>query len=127
MYNSFFLGANQPAYGYHQPPAFLYRERKGKVNWRNISNLDIDDLIGRGDVRALETYLSNITFANIEKEDLEKFGDATLLKLFRLSQYGLEYLLNSQNYLANQAYLLDNQYKLSEDKVNDRKSVEYNI
>jgi len=118
LYNSFFVGSQQPAgYGYQQPPTFLYRERKGKVNWRNISNLDIDDIIGRGDTRALETYLSNITFANIEREDLEKFGDATLLKLFRLSQYGLEYLLNTQNYLANQAYMLDNQYKHSEDKL----------
>jgi len=117
MYNSYFPGAVQPGFNSQNPPVFMFRERKGKINWRNIANLDVDDLIGRGDVRSLETHLSNITFSNIEKEDIETFGDATLLKLFRLSQYGLEYLLNCQNYLSGQSQVLDNQYRHSEDRV----------
>lgn len=117
MYNSFFRGQPTNPIGYQQPPSFLFRERKGRVNWRNLANLDIDDLVGRGDIKALEAHLSNITFANIEREDLEKFGDATLLKLFRLSQYGLEYLLNCQNYLANQTQAMDNQYRNSQELV----------
>jgi len=120
MYNSYFPGAyQQPTFNSQNPPVFMFRERKGKLNWRNIANLDVDDLIGRGDVRSLETHLSNITFSQVEQEDIEKFGDATLLKLFRLSQYGLEYLLNCQNYLSNQSQVLDNQYRHSEDRVLD--------
>jgi len=98
-------------------PSFFFRERKGKINWRNIANLDIDKLIEEGDVNQLENYLSNITYAALDKEDFERMGDATLLKLFRLSQYGLEYLLNCQNYLAEQTQVLDISYRQTEDKV----------
>jgi len=117
-YQGFFPNHSASQVGYQNPPSFMFRERKGKVNWRNIANLDVDELIGKGDIRMLESYLSNIAFANLEKEDVESFGDVNLLKLFRLSQYGLEYLLNCQNYLASQAQALDYQYRASEDHLN---------
>ena len=96
---------------------FLFKERKGKINWRNIANLNLNDLIERNDIKILENYLSNITYGNLDKEDFDKFGDATLLKLFKLSQYSLEYLLNNQNHYLVQTQLLDNQYKSNEEKV----------
>ena len=76
--------------------SFLFKERKGKINWRNIANLNLNDLIERNDLKTLENYLSNITYGNLDKEDFEKFGDPVSLKLFKLSQYSMEYLLNTQ-------------------------------
>lgn len=117
MYQGFFPNHPGSQVGYQNPPSFMFRERKGKVNWRNIASLDVDEMVGKGDIRTLESYLSNICFANIEEEDVERIGDVNLLKLFRLSQYSLEYLLNCQNYLAHQSQALEYQYKLSDEQV----------
>ena len=97
--------------------SFLFKERKGKINWRNIANLNLNDLIERNDLKTLENYLSNITYGNLDKEDFEKFGDPVSLKLFKLSQYSMEYLLNTQNHLTSQTQFLGNQYKFNEEKV----------
>ena len=45
------------------------------------------------DLRSLESLLQNITYAKVEREDVERFGDDYFVKLFRLSQLSIEYLI----------------------------------
>lgn len=56
-------------------------------------NTDLDRIQKEIDLKALETLLQNITFASLERDDLERLGDAHFIRLFRLSQYSIEYLL----------------------------------
>lgn len=41
----------------------------------------------------MQVLLQNITFANLDRDDLERIGDQHFLKLFKLSQLSIEYLL----------------------------------
>lgn len=43
-----------------------------------------------------QVHLENLTFACLKEEDLRLHSDHTLVKLFRLAQLTIEYLLNVQ-------------------------------
>ena len=62
------------------------------------------------DLRSLEGLLQNITYAKIEREDVENFIN-DFIKMFRLAQMSIEYLIYSQNYLEILTQSLDMQYK----------------
>lgn len=106
-----------PHPAYQNSPGFAFKDQRGALNWRNIANLDVDELIAKGDMQALQSYLSNFASTELTKDDLARFGDTTLLKVLRLSQFGVGHLLNTQNQLANQSQMLDFHYRNSEKKV----------
>jgi zinc finger protein DZIP1 len=56
-------------------------------------NIDIERITTDVDLRTLETLLQNITYSLLDREDLERMGDAHFVKLFRLSQLSIEYLI----------------------------------
>ena len=55
----------------------------------------------------LETLLHNVTFAHLDREDLERLGDQHFLKLFRVAQLTIEYLLYTQDYFQSVNRVLD--------------------
>lgn len=94
------------------PPKFKFEERRERVNWKPILNADIGQISKHVDLKTLEALLQNITYANVTKEDVERFlGD--FVKMFRLSQMSIEYLIYTQNYLECLTQVLDMQYKTS--------------
>lgn len=95
------------------PPKFVFQDRNGRINWRAVMNADIDKIVKHGDLRELEGLLQNITYARLDREDLERLGDAHFTKLFRLSQLSVEYLVYTQNYLETLTKSLDLHYKHS--------------
>jgi zinc finger protein DZIP1 len=70
-------------------------------------NVDTDKLMKEIDLPTLETLLNNITYANLDREDLERLGDAHFVKLFRVSQLTIEYLLYTQDYFQSVNKVLD--------------------
>lgn len=80
-------------------------------------NLDVDKVIREVDLKQLENLLQNITFASLERDDLERLGDAHFIKLFKLSQLSIEYLLYTQAYLESLCKGLDLQYKHAYEKT----------
>ena len=56
-------------------------------------NTDIEKVIGQVDLVQLEGLLQNLTYANLDREDMERLGDTHFIKLFRLSQMSIEYLI----------------------------------
>jgi zinc finger protein DZIP1 len=56
-------------------------------------NIDVERITTDVDLRTLETLLQNITYSLLDREDLERMGDAHFVKLFRLSQLSIEYLI----------------------------------
>lgn len=56
-------------------------------------NIDVDKVIKEVDLKQLEGLLQNITYAQLDREDLERLGDQHFIKLFKISQLSIEYLL----------------------------------
>ena len=52
-----------------------------------------------------------MTYAEFDREDIEKVGDANVVKLFRVAQMSIEYLIYTQNYLETLTKSLDAHYK----------------
>ncbi len=93
------------------PPKFKFSERQGRVNWRALINTNLEQVADQIDLRQLESLLQNITYAELDREDFERMGDAHFCKLFRLAQLSIEYLVYTQNYLETLTKSLDSHYK----------------
>jgi hypothetical protein len=84
-------------------------------------NTDIDKLAKKVDLVNLEAYLQNITYAKLDREEFNNMSDMHFIKLFRLSQFSIEYLIYTQNYLETLTQSLDLQYKKCYDEAMDYK------
>lgn len=80
---------------------------------------DTDKICNEVDLRQLESLLQNITYAKVDRDDIERFGDDNFIKLFRLSQMSIEYLIYTQNYLECLTKTLDLQYKNAYESTHD--------
>jgi hypothetical protein len=45
------------------PPKFAFQDRQGRINWRQLMNVDLDRMTKDVDLKSLELLLQNITFA----------------------------------------------------------------
>jgi len=52
------------------PPVFEFKRKQGRIDWRLLMNTDLDSVIRETDVGQIEQLLSNITFAELNSEDL---------------------------------------------------------
>ena len=93
------------------PPKFKFAQREGRVAWRQLLNCNVDEIEHNVDLRQLEGLLQNITYAELDRDDFERMGDQHFLKLFRLAQMSVEYLIYTQNYLETLTKSLDAHYR----------------
>jgi len=77
------------------PPNFSFQEKKSKLNWQAVEQLDLARIVKDMDLETLESHLSNLTFSTLEREDLKRFEEKEVIKLFKLGQLTIEYLLYS--------------------------------
>ncbi|CAG9318619.1 unnamed protein product [Blepharisma stoltei] len=91
--------------------SFAFKQRFGKINWEQIKYLDLDTAFQAGDIDNLQPIIENLTYSTIDREDLERIGDSNVLKIFKLSQLAIEYLLFVQNKLYQQGSSSESQYK----------------
>jgi hypothetical protein len=75
---------------------FAFSRRDGCIDWRLLSSVDPDTVARRGDISALQTVIDNLTFADMEKEGAWVSADRNLVKLLRLAQLCIEYLVHTQ-------------------------------
>ncbi|XP_073425675.1 cilium assembly protein DZIP1 isoform X2 [Dendrobates tinctorius] len=95
---------------YSHDSRFKFRTRHESVDWRRIVAIDVDRLASELDFQTLQENIMGITFCNIENEKCPRCHsslDPSLLKLFRLAQYTIEYLLHSQEYLTTNLHTLE--------------------
>jgi hypothetical protein len=82
------------------PPApFRFAPRRGKLQWRRLSSLDLDRVARETDLDALEAHLEELAFAQLTEGDLRWISEPGYLQLFRVMQMLVEYLLYVQNAL----------------------------
>uniref|UniRef100_A0A2K6LES7 Cilium assembly protein DZIP1 n=1 Tax=Rhinopithecus bieti TaxID=61621 RepID=A0A2K6LES7_RHIBE len=97
-------------------PFFQFRPRLESVDWRRLSAIDVDKVAGAVDVLTLQENIMNITFCKLEDEKCphcQSGVDPVLLKLIRLAQFTIEYLLHSQEFLTSQLHTLEERLRLS--------------
>ncbi|XP_071991536.1 cilium assembly protein DZIP1 isoform X2 [Engystomops pustulosus] len=95
---------------YNNDSRFKFRTRHENVDWRRIGAIDVDRLANELDFVTLQENIMGITFCSIENERCRHCHsslDPVLQKLFRLSQYTIEYLLHTQEYLSTNLQTLE--------------------
>ncbi|XP_044865680.1 zinc finger protein DZIP1 isoform X3 [Mauremys mutica] len=86
-------------------PAFQFRPRHGSPDWRRLSAVDVERVASELDVAALQEHLGHVTFCSAERllcPHCRGPADPLLLKLVRLAQLSIEYLLHCQEHLGAQ-------------------------
>lgn len=68
--------------------------------------MDVDRIAREMDFHQLQQNISNITFCNIETEEFHDI-DPNFIKIFKLAQFIIEYLLYSQQYLSDHVVELE--------------------
>lgn len=88
--------------GIYGSKGFFFQQRRGHLDLRGISNIDLEKVVREVDVDTLQLYIENITFCNLREEDLRYLTDPQVIKMFKMSQLIIEYLLYSQDlFVAN--------------------------
>ncbi|XP_047211725.1 cilium assembly protein DZIP1 isoform X2 [Girardinichthys multiradiatus] len=88
------------------PAAFLpfkFRPRRESVDWRRINAVDVDQVVSQLDVDALQEHISTVTFCSLDGERCQRCQspvDPALIKLLRLAQLTVEWLLHCQEFLS---------------------------
>ncbi|XP_006883476.1 PREDICTED: zinc finger protein DZIP1L [Elephantulus edwardii] len=94
---------SSPLLGAYTLPTFSFQPRRQSVDWRRISTLDVERVARELDVATLQENLSSVTFCSLDREACSRCGqpvDAALLKVLRLAQLTIEYLLHCQDVLS---------------------------
>ena len=92
------------------PMYFSFKERTGKLKWKEIMKLDIESMIKGNDISPLENFLENLIFSQVDLNDVEIITENTTVKLIKIYQHILEYLLHTQIRLENENKMLENNY-----------------
>ena len=92
------------------PIFFNFKERSGKLKWKEIMRIDLENMIKSNDISHLETYLENLIFSEVKEDDVEIITENTTVKLIKIYQHILEYLLHTQIKLENENKMLETNY-----------------
>ncbi|KAM8903330.1 cilium assembly protein DZIP1 isoform 1-T2 [Spinachia spinachia] len=83
---------------------FKFRPRRESVDWRRINAVDIDLVVSQLDLDALQEHIGSVTFCSLDGERCQRCHspvDPALVKLLRLAQLTVEWLLHCQEFLAH--------------------------
>ncbi|CAN7985344.1 unnamed protein product, partial [Ixodes hexagonus] len=78
---------------------FQFHSRSQKIDWRKIASVDVDKVAREVDVETLQNNVAHLTFCDIDNELDGCLVDTNFLKLFKLAQLCIEYLMHSQELL----------------------------
>ena len=89
---------------------FYFQQRRGRIDIRSVSQIDIDRIVRDVDIDLLQTHLENLTFCELKESDLRYLTDPQIIKLFQTSQMMIEYLLYVQEQLTTNLQQLADKY-----------------
>ncbi|XP_037765381.1 zinc finger protein DZIP1L [Chelonia mydas] len=93
-------------------PAFKFQSRRDSVDWRRFSAIDVERVARELDVTTLQENIVSVTFCNLDSEKCphcQQPIDPVLLKVLKMAQLTIEYLLHSQEYLTASLALQEEQ------------------
>lgn len=102
--------------GAYTLPTFKFQPRRESIDWRRISAVDVDRVARELDVATLQENITGVTFCNLDREvcsHCRQPVDPVLLKVLRLAQLIIEYLLHCQDCLSASVAQLEAQLQAS--------------
>nr|XP_012235197.1 PREDICTED: zinc finger protein DZIP1L isoform X1 [Linepithema humile] len=95
-----------------------------RVDWNRISAIDIDRVIRERDFLTIDANINNVVDYCLESEYDVKILDPNFVKLFRLAQLSVEYLLYCKQYLDHSVIILKDELRQKiEQNVSMKKEV----
>lgn len=83
------------------------------IIWKNIMKIDIEKIKRNKNLSILESYLENLTYSNINENEINSVHVKYVVKLIKVLQFVIEILLDCQNKLENDLQILQEEnYKL---------------
>lgn len=82
---------------------FHFQPRQAGVDWHRFSAIDVERVAQEVDVAVLQEHIAGVTFCNLDGERCPHCGqpaDLILLKVLRMAQLSIEYLLHCQERLG---------------------------
>ncbi|KAF7253851.1 Zinc finger protein DZIP1L [Varanus komodoensis] len=93
-------------------PAFKFQSRQETIDWRRFSAIDVERVARELDLSTLQDNIKGVTFCNLDGEKCpycQQPVDPVLLKVLKMAQLIIEYLLHSQECLSASLALQDGQ------------------
>ncbi|NXA21467.1 DZI1L protein, partial [Ibidorhyncha struthersii] len=84
-------------------PPFRFQPHRIGVDWRRFSAVDVEWVAREVDVAALQEHIAGVTYCDLDGERCPHCGqpaDPILLKVLRMAQLSIEYLLHCQDRLG---------------------------
>ncbi|XP_078033157.1 DAZ interacting zinc finger protein 1 isoform X2 [Augochlora pura] len=104
---------------------FNMHKSRIRVDWNRISNIDIDRIIRDRDFYVIDDNINSVIDYSLESEYDIKILDPSFVKLFRLAQLAVEYLLYCKEYLDHSVVILKDELRSKiEENVKLKKEVE---
>ena len=104
------VSSNQSVDELYDGKGFFFRQRRGHLNLRRLEGIDLERLVREVDVDILQQNIADITFCEFGENDVHFLTDRQVVKIFRLSQLIIEYLLYSQGKLVGNLSELSKKY-----------------
>ncbi|KAG1681044.1 Zinc finger protein DZIP1L [Nymphon striatum] len=104
-------------FSFNNETGFIFRKRSQCIDWKKLASVDINRIEKQIDIHTLQDNIVNVTFCNVDAE-LDASTDYNFVKLFKLSQFIIEYLLHSQEYLTNSLKSTDEKLNKAEAETN---------
>uniref|UniRef100_A0A3B4ADG3 C2H2-type domain-containing protein n=1 Tax=Periophthalmus magnuspinnatus TaxID=409849 RepID=A0A3B4ADG3_9GOBI len=99
-----------PSSGISTAPLFRFQPRRESVDWRRMNAVDIDAVVSQMDVGVLQEYITTVTYCSLDGERCPRCQspvDPALVKLLRLAQLTVEYLLHCQELLTAEMHMME--------------------
>eukprot|EP00116_Pleurobrachia_bachei_P010011 sb/3470273/ len=90
---------------------FQFRKRYRHVDWKALASVDVDKVSRELDYHALQSNIMNVAFCDPRGQDFQGVEEE-FIKLYRLAQFTIEYLLNCQEYLSHEIVKLESKSAL---------------
>nr|XP_056706400.1 cilium assembly protein DZIP1L [Euleptes europaea] len=108
-------------------PAFKFQSRRDAIDWRRFSAIDVERVARELDLATLQENINSITFCNLDAEKCpycQQPVDPVLLKVLKMAQLTIEYLLHSQEYLSMSLALQEERQQAA---LDDLKHVKHDL
>ncbi|KAM8953872.1 cilium assembly protein DZIP1L [Pelodytes ibericus] len=83
--------------------SFRFRPRRDGIDWRRFSAIDVERIASELDISTLQESINSITYCNLDGERCpycQQPVDPVLLKVLKIAQFIIEYLLYCQESLS---------------------------
>ncbi|KAM9274837.1 LOW QUALITY PROTEIN: cilium assembly protein DZIP1L [Cariama cristata] len=90
-------------------PRFHFQPRQVSLDWHHFSTINVERVAWEVDVTTLQEHITSITFCNLDEErsHCRQPADPILLKVLRMAQLSIEYLLHCQEHLRTSLAMHD--------------------